>query len=112
MMTIQFNFRCKSRNTATWILVASLCACVVPLKSSIAQTYPSKPIKLVIPAPPGGGTDHVARLVGAKFQDTTGQLDLKPVAHCASIHLCHCLLYVDAATRNGSSRQRDVCWSQ
>ena len=38
-----------------------------------AQEYPSKPIKLVIPYPPGGGTDALARLVAQKMSDRLGQ---------------------------------------
>ncbi len=40
---------------------------------ALAQTYPSRPIKLIVPYPPGGGTDTVARLVGQKMQESTGQ---------------------------------------
>ena len=32
-----------------------------------AQAWPSKPIKLLIPFPPGGGTDFVSRAVGTKL---------------------------------------------
>jgi tripartite-type tricarboxylate transporter receptor subunit TctC len=40
---------------------------------ALAQVYPSRPIKLIVPYPPGGGTDTVARLVGQKMQESTGQ---------------------------------------
>ena len=53
--------------------LGGLCTCCAPLAPGIAQDYPSRPVKVVVPAPPGGGTDHVARLVGAKFQEITGQ---------------------------------------
>jgi tripartite-type tricarboxylate transporter receptor subunit TctC len=38
-----------------------------------AQTWPTKPVKFVVPYPPGGSTDPMARLIGAKLSDSLGQ---------------------------------------
>jgi len=40
---------------------------------TVAQTYPAKPIHLIVPYPAGGGTDFFARLVGQKMQELIGQ---------------------------------------
>ena len=40
--------------------------------AAAAQAYPDKPIKILIPFPPGGGTDFVSRMVGTKLGELTG----------------------------------------
>ena len=38
-----------------------------------AQTYPSKPVRLVLPYAPGGIIDYVGRMLAQKLSDTIGQ---------------------------------------
>ncbi len=48
-----------------------LAACLAP--SAFAQTWPSKPIRLVLQFPPGGSTDSVARILAQSMSATLGQ---------------------------------------
>jgi len=48
-------------------------AMAVPSVYGKADQYPSKPIKIIVPYPPGDGTDVVARLVGTKVGELLGQ---------------------------------------
>ena len=40
---------------------------------ALAQGYPSKPVRLIVPFPPGGTTDLIARIMQPKFQEHLGQ---------------------------------------
>lgn len=62
----------------TMFRVASqiLCAPILALAftaHAIAQGYPDKPIRFIVPNPPGGGADLVARVIGQKLADSWGQ---------------------------------------
>jgi len=48
-----------------------------------AQTFPAKPVRIIVPFPPGGGTDVVSRLLGQKLGEAWGQqviIDNRPGA--------------------------------
>ena len=43
------------------------------LMQAVAQTYPVKPIRAIVPYPPGGTSDILARMIGAKLTESWGQ---------------------------------------
>ncbi|QQX89432.1 tripartite tricarboxylate transporter substrate binding protein (plasmid) [Cupriavidus necator] len=51
----------------------ALAAGAVPFASRATGTYPSGPIRLVVPFPPGGSVDTVARTLGPQLQEQLGQ---------------------------------------
>ncbi len=61
-------------NTHWQITLAVLCAaCIVAAGVAKAQAYPTKPIRLIVPYPPGGGNDRFGRLFGLKITAAWGQ---------------------------------------
>lgn len=55
---------------AKFAVAVSLCAASMTV---LAQQYPSKPIRLVIPFPPAGATDVLGRALGQKLSESLGQ---------------------------------------
>ena len=54
-------------------ITAVLAALAAGVASAAAQTFPSQPIHLVVPFPPGGGTDALARAIQEPLQKALGQ---------------------------------------
>jgi tripartite-type tricarboxylate transporter receptor subunit TctC len=59
------------------LLAGSLCAAMalhgIALADAQAQTYPNRPIRLVVPFPPGGPTDTMARIISERLAAVLGQ---------------------------------------
>ncbi len=51
----------------------AIALCLLAAGAALAQPYPSKPIRIVVAYPPGGGTDVLARLVGKYLNDSLKQ---------------------------------------
>jgi len=59
----------------TWKFILVIC-CAITLASTgsaIAEPYPKGPITFIVPYAPGGSADIVARVIGAKLQESLGQ---------------------------------------
>ena len=63
----------RSFLTAAQALGAALLAQVVPFGSAVAQEYPDRPVHLIVPFPPGGGADILARTVAPRLAQALGK---------------------------------------
>ena len=71
------------RRLALYAGAAVLLGAAAAFAQAASQDYPSKPIRFILPFPPGGGTDTLARIVGQKLGENLGQtlvLDNRPGA--------------------------------
>jgi tripartite-type tricarboxylate transporter receptor subunit TctC len=73
-------------SAVTRLFLLSIAALAVLASPAPAQDYPAKPVTLVMPYPPGGGTDFIGRLIGQKLERRLGQpviLEYRPGAGSA-----------------------------
>ena len=71
----------QGRSAVAILVVAALVS--LAADASAQSNYPSRPIRLIVPYPPGAGTDFTARQVGEQFSKTLGQpvvIDNRPGA--------------------------------
>src|SRR5258706_849841 len=53
----------------TMVLVLGLCAAI----AASAEEWPERRVRFIVPSPPGGGTDVIARLVQSRLSEALGQ---------------------------------------
>lgn len=64
-------------------IIPFICTLLLTTSAAVAQTFPTKPIRFIVPSSAGGGNDYLARLFGAKITENWGQqvlVDLRPGA--------------------------------
>ena len=70
----------KRSTLKNWLAFGQVCALMTVgwsapsfAQSNVATNWPNKPIKFVVPYPPGGPLDQVARLLAEKLRESLGQ---------------------------------------
>src|SRR5262249_3688899 len=75
---VRMNLMCARTLARAAAIVVALCCSL-----SVAQQYPNRAVRLVVPFAPGGSTDTLARIVGQQLAQTLGQsviVDNRPAA--------------------------------
>ena len=52
------------------LLISAFC---LGMAGAIAQPYPARPVRVIVPYPPGGGADYVIRVFAKALSDQLGQ---------------------------------------
>jgi tripartite-type tricarboxylate transporter receptor subunit TctC len=65
--------RGRTHNMKSIARFAALCAALVMSGAALAQQYPAKPVKIIVPFPAGGITDIAGRLIAQKLSERLGQ---------------------------------------
>jgi tripartite-type tricarboxylate transporter receptor subunit TctC len=66
------HFKCV-RKAAAFVSLGIISVVIAIPQAISAQNYPSRPIRLIIPFPPGGSTDTYARVISPKVSESIGQ---------------------------------------
>src|SRR6267378_2002012 len=61
------------RSLSLVFAVTAIAAMVAILCGAAAQTYPAQPVTIIVPFPPGGSVDGVARILGQELQEHSGK---------------------------------------
>ena len=74
----------KTRKISPSLALSLALAGIAPSANVQAQAYPERPVRMVVPFPPGGNTDFVGRLMASKLTSSMGQsvlIDNRPGAN-------------------------------
>lgn len=72
-MNVVDEFTRVNRMAATRLIVSSTAALIACVSGAAAQSYPAKPIRVVVPFAAGGGADIIARIVAPRMTEQLGQ---------------------------------------
>ena len=57
------------------LMSAALVACTLAAGFTFAQGYPARPVRVIVPFPPGGVNDNAARAIGQSLGQTWGAIN-------------------------------------
>lgn len=62
----------RHKKSVILVLTAAVAGATVASDVNAAESFPSRPLRVIVPFPPGGGTDIMARMVGQRLNDAFG----------------------------------------